>query len=367
MKVLICPDSFKGSLSATDAANAIQNGIHKLDNKINTNLLPLADGGEGTAFLLAQVHQLKKADLKLQTLSGIEDVISYYHNDNEAYFDAAEVIGWSQVPNDTPLIRRDSKPLGFLIKALYILGFKKQTICLGGTGTHDLGLGMLQVLGVKFFDNNGDDLEVTLSNLNKIGSFSSDNTLPDLQLTALCDVKTKLLDSIDLYANQKGATDAEIETLKIGFSHFAKMISKSKKVHLDKIDSTGAAGGIAFALLAFFKAELKMGFDELQLLYNIEKKVKEVDIVISGEGCVNESTLKGKVVGQMAKLAFKHEIPFAVVCGSATDEELASKLNALAIIQLVGPDVDENEALKNAAFHIADASHTLFDYLQKNE
>lgn len=374
MKVLICPDSFKGSALAMDSAEAIGKGCLKTFPDAKLDLLPLADGGEGSAEILAQSWNWEFAEMTVQNLSETSIKAGYYFNSEtkQAIFDAASIIGHSMlnIPSLTCL-NSHTKGIGEMLVSLKEKGFANITVCLGGTGTCDSGIGMATALGFVFRNENGDELTPNGENLIHIHSIEKpkNSLLDKIQISALCDVNATLYGSTGsamLYASQKGASEDEVALLNTGLENFAKVLKREFGIKVDDIEGTGAAGGLAAGLMVFSKAKLASGIETVSNEISLEEKLKNCDVVITGEGKLDRQTLQGKAVSRVAALANKHEIPVFAICGSCEEPGLAKELGLDGLIEITGPDVDIEDGIKRVLFHLEDCALTLTDYIQKN-
>lgn len=374
MKILICPDSFKGSASASASADAIGRGCLKTFPNAQLELIPLADGGEGTAEILGKSKNWQSVELSVQNLSGKPVKAAYYFNQEtrQAVFDAASIVGHSMLnPPELTCKNSHTKGIGEMLISIQEKGLTKLTIGLGGTGTCDGGMGMAASLGFVFRNEKGDGLTPCGENLIDIRSIEKPETNPldGLQITALCDVTAPLhgpTGSAIKYAAQKGASDDEAELLDEGLKNYANVLKKEFGVNVQSVAGTGAAGGLAAGLMIFGKAKLTSGIETVANEVDLEERLKTTDVVITGEGKVDRQTLQGKAVSRVATLANKHEIPVFAICGSCADPNLAKDLGLDGLIEITGPDVDAQDGMERVLFHLEDCAFTLTDYIQKN-
>lgn len=283
--ILIAPDKFKGSLTATQAAEIIAGALHDSGCTMHTLICPMADGGEGTPH----------------TLSGTPVIVSHEH------------IGPQSFPH-TPVMMRSTHPLGE--ELLRHTESQQLYVALGGTATTDGGAGLLQALGAHFFDtaNHLITHHITpadLPTLNKIDLTPIPIESWSRRLTILYDVKATLtgpgLSSLD-FAEQKGATQTEIETIKQGLDNLRKLTHSHNTSPCD-----GAAGGLGFALSTVLRSPCRSGALEILNSYKIDWS--RTALVISGEGSIDRQTTGGKVVAQLQSHAHSHNIPFIAIGG----------------------------------------------------
>lgn len=316
MKIIIAPDSFKGSLSASEVALAIEQGFSHALPKAEYSRVPMADGGEGTldALLANQKLTLHYAEVtnpmgeKMRAAYGIQP-------DNTAVIEMATASGLSLVP---PLKRNPLNTTTFgtgeLILAALDNGCRKFIIGLGGSATCDGGVGALAALGVRFKNSRGETITPNaegLETLISIDTSSLDPRLSACEFIVAHDVDNAFLglEGALMYAPQKGATPAQVETLHIIFERYALMLWHLTQKPIGNIPGTGSAGGLAAGLLAFLNATLKPGASVVMENVNLREKMQNANLVITGEGQIDAQTIRGKTPIAVAKLAQELKIP----------------------------------------------------------
>jgi len=326
MQVLVACDKFKGSINATDLCDLIGHTLLTHDQKLNINVQPLADGGDGTLAILQSSLALKKVSVEAIDPLG-RSITAFYLSDGiRAYIELAEASGIVHLEkSELDIMSTTTIGTGNLIKHAIENGHQEITLSLGGSCTNDMGIGIASALGFKFLDNQGSTLKPNGGNLSHIQDIKQPNSLPDFKLTILCDVENPLHGpngAAHIFGPQKGASPEQVIHLDKGMKHFSKVLLQKYNKAVDQIRGGGAAGGIGAGLLALIpEATMTNGFNYLSNLIKLEEKVITADLIISGEGQLDQSSFQGKVVGNMYAYSQKHQIPLAIIVGKNTFEE----------------------------------------------
>ena len=325
MKIVIAPDSFKGSLTALEVAESIEKGIKNVDESIETLIVPMADGGEGTVQSLIDASGGKIIELIVNDPL-FRKINSFYGIMGDGVTAVIEMAAASGLP----LLKTEERnPLltttygtGELVKDALNRGCRSFIIGLGGSATNDGGCGMAQALGVQFFDKNGVLLTMTGGELSKIASidFSGiDERIKTTTFLAACDVENPLCGvngAAEVYGRQKGATEEDIITLDNGLNHFAELVDYHLKLAVKDIPGAGAAGGLGAGVMIFLNASLQSGIDIVTKTTNLADKMLGADLVITGEGRIDYQTAFGKTPFGVAQLAKEKHIPLMALAGS---------------------------------------------------
>ena len=325
MKIVIAPDSFKGSLTALEVAESIEKGIKNVDESIETLIVPMADGGEGTVQSLIDASGGKIIELIVNDPL-FRKINSFYGIMGDGVTAVIEMAAASGLP----LLKTEERnPLltttygtGELVKDALNRGCRSFIIGLGGSATNDGGCGMAQALGVQFFDKNGVLLTMTGGELSKIASidFSGiDERIKTTTFLAACDVENPLCGATgasEIYGRQKGATEEDIITLDNGLNHFAELVDYHLKLGVKDIPGAGAAGGLGAGVMIFLNASLQSGIDIVTKTTNLADKMLGADLVITGEGRIDYQTAFGKTPFGVAQLAKEKNIPLMALAGS---------------------------------------------------
>jgi len=358
MKIVIAPDSFKGSLTALEVAQAIQKGIKKVDKNIETVIVPMADGGEGTVQSLidASGGQILEVSVHDPLNRKIKSFYGIMGDEVTAVIEMAAASGLPllQIEERNPLLTT-TFGTGELIKDALNRGCRSFIIGLGGSATNDGGCGMAQALGVKFLDKMGRELVMSGAQLSKIDSidFSGiDQRIKEAQFVAACDVENPLCGpsgASEVYGRQKGATEEDVVTLDNGLSHFVAIVNKQLNLHVKDVSGAGAAGGLGAGVLIFLKAKLQAGIDIVTKTTSLAEKMVGVDLVITGEGRIDFQTAFGKTPFGVAQIAKEKNIPLIVLAGSLGDgyQTLYEK-GFDGIFSIIDKPMELQEAIDNA-------------------
>ena len=332
MKIIISPDSFKGSVSAIDVAKNIEEAILSVEPTAKTVTMPVADGGEGTIEAIASCVDTK---FHYMTICGPmeKDAEAYYatiDNGTTAIVEMAQASGLPMVPVDerNPLLAT-TYGTGQLMKAALDTGCKKMIIGIGGSATNDGGAGALAALGALFKDADGKELPLgggALVNLAEIDLTNFDKRLFEIDITVACDVTNPLTGpngASAVYGPQKGATPEKVEELDKALSNFAKVSEKVLGEDFSVCPGAGAAGGLGFALLAFCKAKFAAGIDIVLDVCGFEKELQDADLVITGEGRIDGQSVQGKVLYGIGMRAKEKNVPVIAIGGGIKEDSEA--------------------------------------------
>ena len=326
MKIILAPDSFKGTFSATEVCRALETGIHSLYPDCEVENLPLADGGEGTLDVL--MNLLGGEMVRKEVFDPLERPV-------EASFVLTEgdspcaVIEMARTSGIILLETGELNPwlantygLGELIGSALDYEPAEIVITLGGSATVDGGSGMAEALGYRFLDSSGNEINVrggrVLGEIARIDSSQVDRRLDNVKVSALCDVINPLtgnLGAARIFGPQKGADPSMVERLESGMQNLARRIREDLSRDVESIPGAGAAGGLGAAVVAFLGGELVSGIEYVLGRLNFEHRIAGADLIITGEGSYDSQSAGGKVVSGVLEQAKTCNIPVAVVCG----------------------------------------------------
>jgi glycerate kinase len=323
MKVVIAPDKFKGTFSATDIADAIETGIKNNFPDIETVKIPMADGGEGTIEILAQKTKAQVITLKISDPL-FREIESEYLLDFEsktAYIESADSCGLMLLNTEeqNPM-KTTSYGVGQMISDAISKKTQKIIIGLGGTSVNDAGIGLAAALGFRFFENNEEIKFPKGENLTKITHFTfPENTseIRNIKFTVLADVQIPLhgkTGAAHLFAAQKGASPAETEILDSGLKNFDRIVLHQIGENISKIPGSGSGGGLGAGCIVFLNAKICSGAHFVAEKLNLEQYIAESDCVITGEGKIDRQSLFGKTISEIIRLALKHKKKVAAIC-----------------------------------------------------
>lgn len=335
MKILIVPDSFKGTLTSKEVCSAITEGLKSLKNAEIT-CVPFADGGEGFAECLSNICNGKLLYSKCTDLYGNPMNGHYFTYGKTAIIECATASG-IQPNND--VIKASSYGTGELIKSAVQKGFYNIILGLGGSGCCDGGAGALAALGAEFKNIYGEIISYpTGKNIEDIASVNLSNIVKGINFTLACDVKNVFYGkngAAYVFAKQKGASDNDIIHLDNGLRKINSLLPKD----VSQTEGTGAAGGLCAGLYGIYGGKIESGFDILANACNLEEKIKNCDIVITGEGKTDRQTLMGKLPFKIAQTAKKYDKKCIVISGIIDGVKLGDNMISL---------VDENTTAKYA-------------------
>ena len=329
MKIVIAPDSFKGSLTALEAANAIEEGLKRFFPEAEIIKVPMADGGEGTVQSLVDATggRIVKRIVTGPLGDKVEAQFGILGDGRTAVIEMASASGLPLVPPDkrNPMVTT-TYGMGELIKAALDMGCRKFIIGIGGSATNDGGGGMAQALGVKLLDKEGNDIPFGgggLLKLDRIDISTLDPRIAESEIVVACDVDNPLTGprgAARVYSPQKGATPDMVEILDKALEHFAEVVKRDLGRDIKDVPGAGAAGGLGAGLMAFLNARLQLGVDIVIEATGLEEKVKGADLVITGEGGIDSQTIYGKTPIGVTKVAKKFGIPVLAVAGGISDD-----------------------------------------------
>lgn len=323
-KIIIAPDSFKGSISSVDAASAIAKGISSVLPNATIIEIPIADGGEGTLEHLVSKDNI--IEINTVITDGSIGIAKYGFISDIAVIEMAQSAGLTLVSEDkrNPLTAT-TYGVGIMIKDALSRGFRKFIITVGGSGTNDGGSGMLTALGAKLFDINHNELSGCGENLIRISNIEItdlDKRLYECQFILACDVQNPLLGNNGAtytYGSQKGATSEMLKLLEAGMSNYSNILSGVANKKVSDIAGSGAGGGIGVPLLALFNATIRSGIETVLESTGYYSSIENASCIITGEGKVDNQTLSGKAVSGVAQPAKDKSIPVFVFAGCAGD------------------------------------------------
>ena len=369
MKVLIAIDSMKGSLSSIEGGKAIAAGVHRVFPDAFCDVRPLADGGEGTLEALVAGLGGELREIEVTGPAGKPVEAAYGIIGNTAVVEMARAAGITLVSGaeKNPSLTT-TYGVGEIIADAIANGARKFIVGIGGSATNDGGAGMLQALGFRFLDENGCELArggAELRNLARIDKAQALPELPDCVFKIACDVTNPLLGTAGasaVYGPQKGATPEMVAELDAALGVYATAAGGDAD-----FPGAGAAGGLGFAFRTFLGGELKSGVDLVLEETGFEERVRDADIVVTGEGRLDEQTVMGKAPIGVARLAKKYGKKVVAFSGCVTDG--ARKVNEYGIdafFPILRSVVTLEEALdcRNAARNLTDTTEQVFRCLQ---
>ncbi len=356
MKVLIAMDSFKGSLSASEACDAVEAGIKEINKEIECIKRPVADGGEGTVNTLVDTLNGRRVFLTVKDPL-MRDIEVYYGiiNTNTAIVEMAISSGLTLIEKSerNPLFT-STYGVGEIINDALNKGLKKFIIGIGGSATNDAGIGMLNALGARFYDDNNNLLKPigeSLKLINHIDLDGFDKRIQTAKFLIACDVNNPLFGkngAAYIFAPQKGANQIEVKQLDQGLKKFHKLVNKTLNIDFHSLKGAGAAGGLGYAFSCFFSADLKPGIEIIFELLKIKEELKDVDMVITGEGKIDSQTKMGKVLSGIGLLAKKYHLPVIAIGGIVEQNLNLEDIGINSLYSIITHDANLEEAMQKA-------------------
>ena len=366
MRILIAPQSLKGSLTAAEAGQAIAQGVEAVYPEAEIDIVPVADGGEGTVQALVDATGGMMVEQMVTGPLG-EPVVAFFGLLGDGSTAAIEMAACAGLPL-VPPERRDPRitttfGVGELILAALEYGCRRFIIGIGGSATNDGGAGMAQALGVSLLTDEGKDIAqggAALASLARISTEMMDVRLQTCAVDVACDVTNPLCGPTGasaVYGPQKGATPEMVVQLDAALDHYAQVVERDLGLAVRDVPGAGAAGGLGAGLLAFLHATLRPGAQIVLEAVQLEERMRVADLVITGEGQLDSQTAYGKSVGAVATLAKRYKLPVLAIAGGLADNYSdIYKLGVDAIAVLPSGPMTLEYAMEHAASLTRDAT-----------
>jgi glycerate 2-kinase len=374
MRILIAPQSLKGSLTASEAGSAIAQGVRAVYPNAEIEIVPVADGGEGTVQTLVDASGGKIIH-KMVTGPLGEPVLAFFGLMGDGSTAAIEMAACAGLPL-VPPEKRDPRitttyGVGELILAALDHGSRHFIIGIGGSATNDGGAGMAQALGAAFINGQGTEIArggAALATLAHISTSAMDTRLQECTVEVACDVTNPLCGptgATAVYGPQKGATPEMVEELDNALAHYAQIIEQDLGMSVRDIPGAGAAGGLGAGSIAFLHATLRPGAQIVFEAVDLEERIRTADLVITAEGQIDAQTAYGKSVGAVAEIAKRYDLPVLAFAGSLGDNyRVVYELGVDAVEVLPSSPMTLAYAMENAARLISDAAERACRLLQ---
>ena len=367
--IVLAPDSFKESMTAKEVCVAMERGIKKVNSNIRCIHVPMADGGEGTMQSLVDATGGEVYSLEVVGPLGNKVKAEYgiLGNGEIGVLEMASASGIHLVSLEerNPLITT-TYGTGELIKACLDRGVKKLLIGIGGSATNDGGVGVIQALGGRLLDKDGNELGFgggELEKLDRIDLTNFDRRLKDVVIEVACDVSNPLCGENGasyIFGPQKGASVEMIKILENNLKHYAKVIKEQFGKDVLEIAGAGAAGGLGAGLMVFLNGNLKKGIEIVIEYSGLEKKVKNCDMVWTGEGSIDFQTQYGKTPLGVATVAKKYNKPVVALAGRVGDDiDILYEKGIDSIFGIMRGVTTIDEALKNGKENIERTSENI--------
>ncbi len=359
MKILIAPNTFKSSLSATDAAEAIRRGILESGLACTTQCFPVGDGGDGTASLIVKYFDgvIYEAEAHDPLWRKIKTSMGFIDGGKTAVIEMADISGLKLLEqNELDPLFATSFGCGELLRAAMDKGARKIILAIGGSATVDGGCGILQALGVRFLDPSGNELDhlpQNLDMLDKLDLTGIDKRIWNTELIVLCDVENILLGekgAAAVFGPQKGAYPEDIIRLEKALKKFRDVSFLHTGIDMNILQHGGAAGGTAAGLHIFLKAKLVSGVEYFLDITGFDEALQTAAFLITGEGTIDLQTLEGKAPFGVARRAKERNIPVAALAGRVLLESGSPIMNQFDVVLAIGR---QPEDLDTALLHTA--------------
>lgn len=328
MKIIIAPQSFKGSLTAKEATKIISDCARNIFPESDLIGIPIADGGDGTleTIIDATNGKLMNSQVKGPDNSIVQASWGLFNsekNEKTGIIEMARASGLAMIdPKNLDPFNSTSFGTGELILDAVKNGAKKIILGIGGSATNDCGIGVAKAVGIRFLDSKNNEVGNNVSNFSNIKKINLDkfnSQLNDIKFEVACDVTNKLCGKEGasyIYGPQKGASAEDVKILDKNLLHIGNLIEKDLGVNVLDIKGGGAAGGLGAGMVAFFGAKLRPGVDIIFDTLSVEEKIKDADLIITGEGQFDISSTYNKAPAAIAKLGKKYNIPTIGISGS---------------------------------------------------
>ena len=368
MRVILAPDSFKGSLSAVEVCQAMNEGIRRVISTVEIVSVPMADGGEGTvdSMVAATGGRIIQCTVTGPLGNPVTAFWGMLGDGKTAVIEMAAASGILLVPQ----MRRDPSitttyGTGELIMAALNGGCEQIIIGIGGSATNDGGAGMAQAIGYRLLDRNGCEIQrggAALKNLDRIDVSSVDPRITSAKIMVACDVVNVLTGpegAATVYGPQKGATPAMICELDQALNHFSGVVARDLGVEILKLPGGGAAGGLGAGLAAFANGKLQRGVEIVIDTVKLTEKLVDADLVLTGEGRIDGQTINGKTPWGVAKEAKKIGLPVFAVAGGLGPGVEAVFDQIDGIMPIIDKPMSLEDAICNARILVTEATERL--------
>lgn len=370
MKIIVAPDKFKGSLTSLQVCLAVRAGILEFDQNNEVAIFPMADGGDGFAEVMKYyIGTESQAVASVDPLR--RNIVSSYEwteTGQVAIIELAAASGLAMLNKEerNPLIT-STYGTGLQMKNAIEKGAKKIILGVGGSATNDAGMGILTALGFQFCDAAGQILLPSGENLRRIEKIIPPSSIPSVLLQIACDVDNPLYGpegAAYIFSPQKGAGPEEVKILDEGLRQFARVVKKETGKDVATFPGAGAAGGIAAGLTAYFNVNLVEGTSLIIEASKIKSSLDDADIIFTGEGKLDQQSLRGKTIQAIASLASERKIPTVALCGKVELQPFERQQLGLIMAEEINDGTyTEEESIEKASMLLQEKSRSLMPLL----
>lgn len=356
MKIVVASDSFKGSLDAIEIADICQKVAEVIFDDCEVVKIPMADGGEGTTDCLIEAMNGEKIYCDVKNPLHLPIRAGYGVFENSAIMEMAAASGITLISDDErDIMKQSTFGTGEMLLDALSNGYKNIYLGIGGSATNDGGIGFANAIGVKFLDENCEEVQALPENFEKIKSIDASSINPlilSANIQVMCDVTSPLLGEFgatNVFGKQKGADEKTREILERGMTHYIDIAEKTMNKAVRNEAGAGAAGGLGAALMLFANASMCSGVDTVLDILKFEAKVNDADLVITGEGMMDYQSAYGKVASGVGKICKKHNIACIAIVGSMGERaEEMYELGITSIMPIVNSIMSLDFAIDNA-------------------
>ncbi len=357
MKILIAPNAFKGSLSAVDVCDRLTDGIHSVAAKVKIDCVPLADGGDGTLEVLVNLWDGYTEEITVQGPQGrpVHCPVGFDKEGRLAVIEMARASGLALLKDsERNPMTTSSFGTGELIRQAFDSGVEHVFLGIGGSATNDGGAGMGAALGFEHQDEDDESGLPCGGTLDQIVRILPPNPWQPAKVTVLCDVTNPLCGENGasyVYGPQKGATPEQIRQLDQNLRHLSDLWKRDLGKDVATLPGSGAAGGMGGGAMAYLNADLVSGTDVLFDMTHLEEKVRGTDLIITGEGAIDRTSLQGKIPGRVAELAKKGNKRCFGVCGRLLEKEgeFLRDFGFNEVLEIAPPEIPIEERIRDAS------------------
>lgn len=335
-RIVIAPDSFKGSLSSSEVAAAIREGLEEAIPGCETATVCMSDGGDGMISAIEVCTRSEKVHISVHDALGRPVEAAYLITDGTAIIEMAQASGLTCLsPSERNPMKTSTYGTGEMILDAYHRGCRRFIIGLGGSATNDAGCGMMEALGFRFKNHNGNEIAgccgETLKSIARVDSSAVKIDLTSCDFTAACDVEAVFTGpegAARVFAAQKGADEKMISELEAGMKTYESVIRECYGINLSEVKGSGAAGGLGGCLHTFFNASMKKGSELILEITGFDFLVKNADLVITGEGKIDSQTFMGKIPSEIALRALSHGVE-TIAVGALVESDISASHNTV--------------------------------------
>lgn len=354
-KVILAFDSFKGSVNAKEITDAIKSTIQKFQPDCEIVSFPIADGGEGTMEVLSDHLKAHKTSCLVHDplMRIITSTYAFTKDGRTAIMEMAAAAGLPLLtPEERNPLNTTTFGVGEMIKDALQKGCRHILLGIGGSATNDAGIGMMNALGVRFFDSDKKEIKPTgglLSNIAYIDTSNLISELKDTQFTIISDVNNPFcgpMGAAYVFAPQKGGNEEQIKLLDKGLYHYGKLILNKFGKDIFNIPGAGAAGGMGGGLIPYLNIEIRQGSKAILQILNFKETLKDTSLIFTGEGKIDRQTTMGKALQGIVELAKEADIPVIALGGAIEETEQLNKLGFTGVFSIQSGPVTLQDAMK---------------------